>query len=82
MRPYPNRDLALRHLRHTQAVYRYGRFPQRYILGMPPLDGPELQAASTSLMVDRLAGDLRSSLSRSWQGRLVLAVSRCYEDFR
>jgi hypothetical protein len=33
-RPYPNRARALRHLRWAQAVYRYGRCPQRYVLGV------------------------------------------------
>lgn len=32
---YPNRDRALRHIKRAQAVYLYGRFPQRYALGMP-----------------------------------------------
>ncbi|WP_392971241.1 hypothetical protein [Streptomyces sp. LN245] len=32
-RPYPNADRALRNLRHQQAVYKYGRVPQRYVLG-------------------------------------------------
>lgn len=32
-RPYPNRDRALRYLRHTQAVYLYGRIPVRYVTG-------------------------------------------------
>ncbi|GHD70059.1 hypothetical protein GCM10010317_076530 [Streptomyces mirabilis] len=32
-RPYPNADRALRNLRHQQAVYQYGRVPQRYVLG-------------------------------------------------
>ncbi|MEV0884739.1 hypothetical protein AB0J03_12985 [Streptomyces microflavus] len=30
---YPNRERALKHIKRTQAVYLYGRFPQRYILG-------------------------------------------------
>jgi hypothetical protein len=32
-RPYPNADRALNNLRRQQAVYRYGRVPQRYVLG-------------------------------------------------
>jgi hypothetical protein len=32
-RPYPNADRALRNLRHQQAVYLYGRVPQRYVMG-------------------------------------------------
>jgi hypothetical protein len=32
-RPFPNVDRALRNLRHQQAVYKYGRVPQRYVLG-------------------------------------------------
>lgn len=32
--PYPNRDRSLRQLHRTRAVYQYGRFPQRYVLGM------------------------------------------------
>lgn len=32
-RPYPNADRTLRNLRHQQAVYQYGRFPQRHVLG-------------------------------------------------
>ena len=35
---YPDRDRALRHIKRTQAAYLYGRFPQRYILGMPCCD--------------------------------------------
>lgn len=35
-RPHPDRARALRHLEHTRAVYRYGRFPQRYVLGAGP----------------------------------------------
>ncbi|THA31782.1 hypothetical protein E6R18_15730 [Streptomyces sp. A1277] len=31
---YPNRERALRHLKRTQTAYLYGRFPQRYILGI------------------------------------------------
>jgi len=31
---YPDRDRALRHLRRSQAVYLYGRFPQRFVLGL------------------------------------------------
>lgn len=31
---YPDRDRALRHLRRTQAVYLYGRCPQRVVLGL------------------------------------------------
>ncbi len=34
MSRYPDRDRALRHLQRTQAVYRYGRFPQRHIIGI------------------------------------------------
>lgn len=30
---YPDRDRSLRHLRRSQAVYLYGRFPQRVVLG-------------------------------------------------
>jgi uncharacterized protein (DUF924 family) len=33
-RVYPDRERALRHLRYKQAVYRFGRFPQRYVLGI------------------------------------------------
>ncbi|MFE3495275.1 hypothetical protein ACFXOS_19750 [Streptomyces sp. NPDC059175] len=33
--PYPNRARALRHVHRTRAAYLYGRFPQRYILGVP-----------------------------------------------
>lgn len=32
---YPNRDRSLRHIKRTQAIYLYGRFPQRIVLGMP-----------------------------------------------
>jgi hypothetical protein len=32
-RPYPNRERALNNLRRQQAVYRYGRVPQRYVMG-------------------------------------------------
>lgn len=39
MRVYPDRGRALRHLRYTQAVYRYGRFPRRYVLGMDQQPG-------------------------------------------
>lgn len=35
-RPYPDRDRALRQLQRTRAAYRYGRFPQRYVLGVVP----------------------------------------------
>lgn len=30
---YPDRGRSLRHLRRSQAVYLYGRFPQRVVLG-------------------------------------------------
>jgi hypothetical protein len=32
-RPYPNAERALNNLRRQQAVYQYGRFPQRYVMG-------------------------------------------------
>lgn len=33
-RPYPNVDRALRNLRHQQAVYKFGRMPIRYVIGL------------------------------------------------
>ncbi|MFJ4418307.1 hypothetical protein [Streptomyces sp. NPDC088925] len=42
-RPYPNRDRALRHLRHTQAVYLYGRVPVRYVLGLDQTPAEEVE---------------------------------------
>ncbi|MFC8494724.1 hypothetical protein ACFUJU_28810 [Streptomyces sp. NPDC057235] len=35
---YPDRARALRHVHRVREEYLYGRFPQRYILGMPPSD--------------------------------------------
>ena len=50
MRPYPRADRALQHLRHTQAVYQYGRYPQRHALGMmPPLPEGTLIAHITAI---------------------------------
>jgi hypothetical protein len=40
-RPYPDPARALRQVQRTRAVYRYGRVPQRYVMG---LDRPELVA--------------------------------------
>jgi hypothetical protein len=73
-RPYPNRERALRHLHRTRAVYLYGRFPQRYILGMPCCDRGFLMQGKEHdnnclANVERLQGTVVQML-----GRIQLAV--------
>lgn len=74
---YPNRERALRHLKRTQAVYLYGRFPQRYILGMPCCDSGILtlggQHDGGCLMnVERLQGAVMQL-----HGRMQMAYQGC-----
>ena len=49
-RPYPNADRASRNLRRQQAVYQYGRVPQRYVLG--------LDAWRPDFLMDGSSGDV------------------------
>lgn len=77
-RPYPNRDRARRQVQRTRAVYRYGRVPQRYILG---IDG----AVSVAAIIDAF-GHVRpdfsptaasmDSLPRSSRSRPVVGPRR------
>ncbi|MFD5724667.1 hypothetical protein ACFWMT_01010 [Streptomyces sp. NPDC058368] len=53
---YPNRERALRHVKRTRAAYLYGRFPQRYILGMPWR--PPRPNVQVQLRLDQAAGSI------------------------
>lgn len=66
---YPNRERALRHVKRTQAAYLYGRFPQRYILGMPCCDPGFLtlgrdHSSECLANVARLQGAINQMLGR------------------
>jgi len=49
-RPYPNADRASRNLRRQQAVFLYGRVPQRHVLG--------LDAWRPDFLMDGSSGDV------------------------
>ncbi|WP_037872341.1 hypothetical protein [Streptomyces sp. SPB074] len=59
-RPYPNRDRALRHLRHMQAVYLYGRVPARYVLGFDQTPTEEVLAIQEAVRRMAFHADLAS----------------------
>lgn len=49
-RPYPDAARALRYSQRNHALYRYGRFPRRYVLGLAaPVD-----PSAVALQPDRL----------------------------
>ncbi len=81
---YPDRDRALRHIKRTQAAYLYGRFPQRYILGMPCCDPGFLTLGQEHTMsclanVERLQGtvmQLHGRMQMAYQGLSTPRVIR------
>ncbi|WP_411118998.1 hypothetical protein [Streptomyces sp. 058-1L] len=84
MAVYPNRERALKHIKRTQAAYLYGRFPQRYILGMPCCDPGLLTMGrdhdTTCLAnVERLQGavmQLHGRMQLAYQGLGIPQVIR------
>lgn len=74
-RPAATQDLGITVAQATANLRAWAE-TQRWKPRLDADPGGGLRAASTSLMVERLNADLKSSLSRSWRGRLVLAISR------
>lgn len=63
-RPYPDRERTLRHQQRGRAHYLYGRFPQRYALGMTSEQACAVLTSNALLLADAL--EIRVSLT-SWQ---------------
>lgn len=84
---YPNRERALRHLKRTQAAYLYGRFPQRYILGMPCCDPGFLtkgrdHSSECLANLARLQGAINQMHAEMQQAALTHGYPHYYEGAR